>query len=300
MMAIKVAFISSLERSGSTILDLKLSSRAAVIGFGEVWRVISPHGAGLSSVKKRLCTCGEIGGNCSFWASVFLAIESTGAGTLTERYEVFLDVVKQQYGEHVVVVDSSKSIHALDALFRAKNADVYVLFTIRDVRGWISSIRKAEIRKREMPWRKVFDTDFKYFFFAYIRLNILRLLPLWLPNEWLLRNLRILGDIKKKRLKFIRMSYEELVFESDSAFTRIEKFLDIDDNQESLGNDSNSLHIIRGNRAAFTSDPSASLYYDTHWMSSWRSFVAPIFLPWVAWYNKKWVYAYLLRDLPDK
>lgn len=296
----KVAFISSLERSGSTILDLKLSSHAGIVGFGEVWRVIKPHGAGLESVRRKYCTCGKAGKDCSFWSSVFSSIETTGAETLAQRYAVFLDVVRQQYGDDVVVVDSSKSIQSLDALGQVKNATIYVLYTVRDVRGWMSSIRRAEKRKREMPWGKVFDADFKFFFRAYVRLNIMRAFPLWLPNEWLLRNLRILNCINRKSFRSIQVSYEELVFEPEDTVARIEHFLGMPGVQQDATTSAGTLHIIRGNRTAFSTDPNAPLRYDAQWMSMWRSSVLLSLMPWVTWFNNKWVYAYLRRKSAEK
>jgi len=296
----KVAFISSLERSGSTILDLKMASRSDIVGFGEVWRVIKPHGAGLGSVRGMRCTCGKMGNDCSFWSSVFSRIETSGAETLAERYEIFLNVARQKYGDDIVVVDSSKSIQSLKALSQIKNTNIYVLFAVRDVRGWMCSIRKAEKRKKEMSWGKVFDADFGYFFWAFVRLNILRAFPLWLPNEWLLRNLRILKNLKKRRSRFLKVSYEELVFEPDNTFSKIERFLGITSEQQGIATRTDTLHIIRGNRTAFTTDPNAPLRYDTLWMSKWKSSVVLFLLPWVAWYNTKWVYGYLHRKTSEK
>jgi hypothetical protein len=291
----KVLFISSLERSGSTILELKLGSHANVIGFGEVWRVIKPHGAGLDSVRERRCTCGETGKTCQFWSRVFMRIKETAAETLEQRYEAFFDVVKQRYGDDVVVVDSSKSMQSLEAVAGVPDVDIYVLFTVRDVRGWMGSITKAAARKKEMPWRKVFDADFKYFFWAFIRLNVLRLIPFWLPNEWLLRNLRILKKIRTTRLRNIQISYEALVFDSEDTMARIEEFLELTDKRQDAIAGTDSFHIIRGNRTAFLTDPKAPLYYDAQWMSAWKASVVISLLPWVAWYNRKWVYEFLDR-----
>jgi len=292
----KIVFISSLERSGSTILDLKLSSHPKMISFGEVWRVIKPHGAGLDSVRGRLCTCGELGRDCSVWSHVFDRIEDSGADTLHQCYVVFLDVVKEIYGNDIVVVDSSKSIKSLDALAHIKNAELNVLFTARDVRGWMESIHKAKKRKKEIPWSRVFQPGFKYFLVSYIRHNILRLFPFWLPNEWMLRNLRILHNINKSRLPCLLLSYEELVFRPKNTVERIENFLELPQDQHLTVKEPNVPHIIRGNRTAFKSDQKAPLRYDGKWMSLWKSSAILSVLPWIAHYNKKWVYNYQYRE----
>jgi hypothetical protein len=300
----KVVFISSLERSGSTILDLKLSNLPNTVSFGEVWRAIKPHGADLDSVRQRLCTCGKSGGSCEIWSVVFDRIEERQARTLAQCYEVFLDVVRENYGNDVIVIDSSKSIQSLDALRQARNADVHVVFTMRDVRGWMNSIRKAEKLKRELPWGKIFEPDFRFFWLSYIRHNILRSIPLWLPHEWMLRNLRLLRKIRKSTFPWLKISYEELVFYPDKTVIRIEQFLKSESETNRLPGNSQALHIIRGNRTAFQSSPKDPLKYDSAWMSKWQSSLVLALLPWIAQFNKKWVYDYLNtrreKNLPNK
>lgn len=287
----KVIYIASLGRSGSTVLDLKLSSLDRVISCGEVWRVIKPHGGGLESVRERKCTCGESGGSCGFWSTVFDRIETANAKTLPQCYRVFLEVVNEKYGDDVILVDSSKSVQSLAALLHVKDmADIYVVFTARDVRGWMYSISEAARRKRELPWGKIFQPDFKYFWLSYIRHNILRLIPLWLPHEWLLGNARLLYSIKNSRFPRLMISYEELVFRSDSTLERVGEFIGNGHSLSTQRDIKGEAHIIRGNRAAFSTDSRSPLIYDVGWMSRWVSSSSLTLLPWVWWMNKKWVY----------
>ncbi len=294
-----ILFISSLERSGSTILDLKLSGYSNVLSLGEVWRVIKPHGSSLDSVFSRECTCGKQAMQCSFWSPVLKKISQLGDDAdLSQRYAVLLDVALELYGEDIVIVDSSKSIQALQSLTLlnlSQKTSVRVLHTIRDVRGWMDSIRRAEKRKKEMPWGKIFEPDFKDFKLSYLRHNILRRLPFWLPHEWLLRNKRLFNHVEQSKFPNMKLSYEALVFDTENLMAEIEAFADLKDygTSTSIGSMQRKMHIIRGNRTAFTSSPDAPLYYGTDWMSKWKWSAMLAVLPWISKYNKRNVYYYL-------
>ena len=172
-------FISSLERSGSTILDLSLSRYSNVISLGEVWRVIKPHGAGIESVLSRDCTCGKQVENCMLWSGVMHRLSAIDeSAPLKERYEILLEHISQVYGDDVTVVDSSKSLQALKSVRELSGVDVKVLYTVRDVRGWMESIELADKRKKELSWGRIFEPDFKQFRLSYLRHNILRKIPL--------------------------------------------------------------------------------------------------------------------------
>lgn len=290
-------FVSSLERSGSTILDLKLSNYSNVLSLGEVWRVIKPHGAGLDSVFDRECTCGKKANQCEFWSPV---LESIGHlkenSSLSQRYASLIDVAEKIYGKDIVIVDSSKSIQALQALTSfssSQKVSIRILHTIRDVRGWMDSIRRAEKRKKEMPWGKILEPDFKFFRLAYLRLNILRLVPFWLPHEWLIRNKRLFKYAQQSEFPLMDLSYESLVFNTDELMLEIEKFAELKRPLDNAEASVREMHIIRGNRTAFTSSPDAPLYYRANWMSKWKWSAMLTFLPWVSKYNKRNVYYYL-------
>ena len=198
----KIVFISSLERSGSTILDLSLSQYPEVISLGEIWRTIQPHGTTLDSVRNQLCSCGFTAKSCPLWGPVLDALSDMNPkSSLTDCYQTMLNVVQVKTGGNVILVDSSKSIQALNALKNIQEFEIQVIYTIRDVRGWMNSIWNANQRKTELPWKKILEPNFSMFWLSFFRHNILREIPLWLPNEWLLRNLRLQRNITKSGLK---------------------------------------------------------------------------------------------------
>ena len=113
----KLVFISSLERSGSTVLDLSLSQYPEVISLGEIWRTIQPHGATLDSVRKRPCSCGVTAAVCHLWGPILDALADINSdASLIDCYQTMLNIVQEKAGSNVILVDSSKSIQALDAL----------------------------------------------------------------------------------------------------------------------------------------------------------------------------------------
>ncbi|NOY71747.1 MAG: hypothetical protein GXP14_05125 [Gammaproteobacteria bacterium] len=259
--------------------------------------MIKPHGSSLSSVFDRECTCGEKAKQCPFWSPVLERIIQQGdQADLTQRYASLIDVASELYGEDVVIVDSSKSIQALQSLKLlrlSRKVNVQILHTIRDVRGWMDSIRRAEKRKKEMSWGKIFEPDFKDFRLSYLRHNILRNVPFWLPHEWLLRNKRLLNHIERSEFPRLDLSYEALVFDTERVMSEIEAFADLKNHESCSELPEREIHIIRGNRTAFTSSPDAPLYYGANWMSKWKWSAMLGILPWISKYNKRNVYYYL-------
>ena len=294
----KVIFISSLERSGSTILDLSLSQYPEVISLGEIWRTIQPHGTKLDSVMNRPCSCGVAAQSCTLWRPVFDALSKMNSNSsLTDCYETMLRVVQVKTGGNVILVDSSKSIQAFNALKNIQEFEVQVIHTIRDVRGWMNSIWNANQIKTELPWGKIFEPDFSMFWLSYFRHNILRKIPLWLPHEWLLRNLRLQRNIAKSGLKQLNISYESLVFDNKKTMSSIEQFLGV---QEVLNSKNSSykpqIHIIRGNRTAFHSTYVDDLKYDSSWMLKLKYCIMMALVPWVMVFNRCQVYSYIKNN----
>ncbi len=289
----KILYIASLERSGSTILDLVLGCHPNLVSFGEVERVLKPHGGPLASVFERPCTCGEVASRCAFWSIVLRTLEKDDARDLSARYQIFLSTFREVFGDAAVPVDSSKNLRALGSLARVPEADIHVLFSARDVRGWVHSIRQAERRKREMPLGKILTPDIANHWVAYLRHNVLRQLPLWLPWEWMLRNLRIRRFLARNSLKTLTLSYEEIALRTAGALDRIWDYVGITKFDPIGSKSAPRAHIIRGNRTAFAASKGIRIQYDEQWMRSYGLDLMLAFLPPVALMNRKWVYGYL-------
>lgn len=296
-MRANIIFIAALERSGSTILDLILGTHRQIVSFGEVERVIKPHGADIKESLNRPCNCGEIVSNCPFWSIVIKRIiDNPDATDLSSRYHHFIQVFQEQYGDNTLAIDSSKNIRALNAIANTTKGKIIVLHTVRDVRSWTYSVRRAGSGKAEMPWSKVLSKDFNLHWKAFARHRILRLLPGWLMNEWAIRNYRIQYNIQTdNRLKCYNLSYEELALAPQKTLKALTNFLEVDDFKGELSVDSLESHIVRGNRAAFRKEILFPPRYDYEWLTSYKVLVNFTLLPYLRRLNNIWVYRLLNR-----
>jgi hypothetical protein len=289
--ATRLVFITSLERSGSTLLDVTLGRHPSIVSFGEVARVLQPHdGAGVASVATRLCSCGVTVKDCSFWGPLTEEIARREATLdLTRRYSLFIAHFRSTFGEGFLPVDSSKFLAAMQALLglRAEGLDLRILFTVRDVRGWISSCRRAERLKRELPLSLLFSRNILRWWKPYLRHNVLRRIPFLMPLEWYVRNRRLERFVSRNQLALERLSYEGLSLHTKTVLASIYSFIGVDERPlERTG----ASHIVRGNRMAFDTAKTASIQYDSKWLSElWPQYEAMMW-PFVMTQNRKWVY----------
>lgn len=284
----KLIFITSLERSGSTLLDVTLGRHQQLISFGEVARVLLPHdGKGMLGVIDRPCSCGKTVSTCPFWGTVTARIQNNETSlSLRDRYIIFLECFEQCYGNESIPVDSSKFIDALDAVQTIDHLDLRVLFTIRDVRGWMSSSRKASLRKRELPYNLILSSKILAWWKPYLRYNVLRKLPFWLPVEWYIRNVRLMRYLFTNKISTLQLSYEQLNFDTRKTLINIYNFLNIN---STIDNSYPVTHIVRGNRMAFGNN-NLEIHYDGSWLCDLLSQYEAMALPFVMAKNKKWVY----------
>ena len=285
----RVILIAALERSGSTIFDLVLGHHPNVISLGEVERVIKPHShSGLDDLDDRQCTCGEPVLSCPFWGVVVERLRAAGVDSLADRYRIFFGAVDDVFGEDQVVVDSSKTIHALKAAALTAQTGFSVLHLIRDVRGWTSSIRQAEKRKRELPWRRILEPNFRPFWVSYIRHNILRTIPGFVPVEWALRNHRLMRLIRANGWPCRTVTYDLLALNPQQTLDRLFAFLDLDSiDLNQVGAPTH--HIVRGNRTAFSGRPVLPLRYDHSWFGRPPTPADLVLYP-VYLLNRAWLY----------
>ena len=197
---------------------------------------------------------------------------------------IFLEHFYNLYGSDAIPVDSSKFLRAVEK-YKLLSPDIQVkgIFTIRDVRGWVHSIKLAEKRKKEMPLNLILNlNEFKWQWKAYLRYNLLRKFPGWLTYEWMYRNRKILRILKGNNYDYLQISYEELNF-NDKIFNKVFDFIGI--NYSELQN--SKPHIVDGNRTAFSNN--FSLKYDLKWL---RDKPINIMLPQVARFNKEVVWGW--------
>lgn len=274
------------------MLDLTLGRHPSLVSFGEVARVLLPHcGGGMKSVYDRPCSCGALVRDCEFWGPLTKEIGPRESELdLSARYRIFLDVFAEVFGSSRVPVDSSKFVDAMQSLVPLKNEglDLKVLFTVRDVRGWASSSRRADKRKREMPYSRLFTKEILRWWRPYLRHNVLRHLPFWLPLEWYIRNSILANFLDNKDLKNCQLSYEKLALDTEDTLKNIFEYIGLSSDARTQLPVS---HIVRGNRMAFDQGKINSIKYDAKWLGETWTQYEPMIWPFVMIKNREWVYS---------
>ena len=132
----KVAFVSSLPHSGSTILDLVLATHPEVVGIGEIHAVLRGLRT-LDQLRARVCTCGQPGRRCALWGPVLASV--TEATTGPELYAAIVTSARDSLGR-TTIADSSKLPTQLTML-ATLDVDLRVIRLTRDVRSWAAAMR---------------------------------------------------------------------------------------------------------------------------------------------------------------
>jgi hypothetical protein len=251
----RVVFIAGLGHSGTTLLDLMLGAHSAMVGLGEVDRTLTGSGSSASpSSESPGCACGEQGASCPLWSEVARSPGIQDAENPHQRYTRMLEVLRSLHDDHVMAVDSSKRLKALESLRTHPALDVRVIFLVRDVRSFIVSSLDNISRKRRI------DPDYP----ALSRFGQARL--------WARENRRIRGYLEHHRLPFFQLGYEELCLMPEATTRRLCQFLGLDWEPSMLDLSRSRSHVLRGNRMRFKAGESG-LNYDWRWFnrSEWCS-----------------------------
>jgi hypothetical protein len=232
----RIVFISSSGHSGSTLLDMLISSHPDVVSVGEVVR--------FSSAPNSRCACGQKAWECPFWLAVDEVIRGrTGLG-LTDLQltrgdpEMFqshnlalFDAVREVSGKRVIV-DSSKRLDRFIPLVDSRNLDVVPIRLTRKPHGVMHSHVK-----RGRDWRPYADQYAKGLIIA------------------------------KKYLRerpHIKVRYHQLVATPHSQLARVMHGVGLEYDPEQLNWAGRLRHNMNGNRKVLYSSDS-TIRLDTSW-----------------------------------
>ncbi len=276
-------FIASCQHSGSTLLDMVLSTHPRVVGLGEVWLLLNDRTRPRYLAKGgALCSCGSRVQECAFWSGMLAYLETARGSSYGQRYARLIRHAREQFGQEVIISDSSKYVHALRPLLQAIDGqemveldvqpeDILVLNLIRDVRGYVCSIKRIE----KIPeWR--LDLLLRQF------------------RIWYRQNLDMDRFLAQSGLEHLRVSYEELCFASAKVSAKIWHALGIPADA-AQGMSASISHIAVGNRARHHEIKSKRLQYDPRWFEESVVQILYTSLPRVRAYNLNNVYSGLIR-----
>lgn len=292
-----VVFVACLPKSGSTVLDLLLSSHPQCWGLGEVYQFIKTDSIISQHLTNPLCgcSCGKLPPDCAFWGEVLNRFSGgTSKESESRKYEMVLDQASRVFGEDCTVIDSSKDLAALALLRRMPGIKLKVISLIKDVRAWTTSQCADEENER----RRVLDNQGINLLGRSEVLRWLERNPFWTFYTWYKRNREIRSYIATSRLEHCQISYEALCFNSEFILTRLCDFLGFDSNAVSLNIASAAGHNILGNRMRFQNEKRRRLLYDNRWFGDRKWLLPALIFPQIMNYNQVEVYgAGAIREL---
>jgi len=266
----KVIYIVGLSHSGSTILDMLLTTSRKAVGLGQVWTVLCEDPG---RREARQCSCGRPAPECEMWGPILGSLTDlpTQAG-LANRYRIVLEQAATLYGSEIAVIDSSKQACYLRSMTcEIADLDLKVLHNMKDVRSFTISALNNSARKdrdRELP-EKIFYK--------------------WYRDNRRLHDtvLRLIGAPP------IRVMYEAVCLSKEVTTARLNEALSDHYIDSDAALDSGHTHIISGNRTRLPeAGTNKRLVYDYQWLSRSEWLRPYILLPMVRRYNEQ-----CLRDV---
>ena len=241
-----LVYILGLGHSGSTFLQLTLARHPNLVGLGEIALLVKNLKKRVKTDEIPLCSCGESIKDCDFWAQTLkdISFEDT-----TTAYHQTLQLAAEKYPDQTII-DASKTLKGFKTYFvenEPNNTQLKVIFLVRDFRSWLLSVHKTRLRKN----RKIRGALFEGY-------------------RWLSHNLKIYFFLKKHKIPYQIVVYENLVFQHENSLTAILGYLG--ENDFSL-NPVAEAHDIYGNRMKNQVSKKTGLYYDHKWMQKSRGFL---------------------------
>lgn len=240
----KIIYIAGLGHSGSTILDMSLGTLTGVVGLGELKTLMDDHSRDRHYTS--VCSCGKKATDCIIWKDVPNLL--AGKKSDHEKIEAILNMLREKFGEEIILVDSSKNSYAYLKYLHDRH-DLRVIYLTRDVRSWSYS-RHLSTGKPVL-----------YYLF-----------------RWLLENLKLRAQLKRMGIAPLKAGYEELALFPEYVLKKIVEFTDLEYADSMLSPGLTNSHIISGNVARADAMKRMSWKYDARWMVSRRMMLfSPLF-----------------------
>jgi len=282
-----VVFIFGVGHSGSTALSLTLGRRSRYVSLGEIDTFLTHERVGfMADTEEDMCTCGARREDCTFWGPVISSLKADMSLSPERRYEVVFKNFEKHYGPDHILVDASKGTQALERVRSIEGVDLRVIFLVRDVRGWICSLRDRARRhgqNRLISQMKALGPvrGFKRF---------LASRPIVLGLLWYFENAHNQRFLNKNSIPYISLGYEEFAMNTDAALQRVDAFLGIQ-SEESESTEGADNHVICGNRMRLDNDNNTQIRYDNRWMRRGDWMPAWLLFPFIRRWNRLHVYA---------
>lgn len=137
----KVIYIASCGHSGSTILDITLSTHPKAIGLGEIFTLIRRYNTkGKEYLEQNLCACGKKTSKCKVWRTLIYELSK-------DRIESYLSLyhIVSRNSDKEIIVDSSKELAPLTKILKntENNNNIFlIIHLIRNPFGVVYSYKR--------------------------------------------------------------------------------------------------------------------------------------------------------------
>jgi len=258
-------YVASIGHSGSTILNIALGAVEGGVSVGEVEATIRRM-----DLPQRTCTCGASAEDCPVWKPLFSNGDLRASKGLERGYSLLYESVAAQPGLQILV-DSSKRLRALDTIQKLEQADLRVIFLVRDPRGYLVSHCRKFVQLRGKAGRSAGGLRM-------LKEAATAVLNWWYGNRKILRTVRRLG------VSYMVVSYERMVLNPAPVEQELSAFLGVPVSLSSFGSGPLSQHILRGNALRHDPERSSRLMYDYRWFyDPWVRRCGPLLNPVLAW-----------------
>jgi len=246
----QLIYIAGSGHSGSTLLDLLLSTHPDVCGLGEARMLVDDNQRPeyTANASERICSCGEAINRCPLWSRFLSNVEVLEAD-FGSRYSTLLGLVHEVIGQNTIVSDSSKYLDPLRQITEAARSgvlhphispsDLFVVHLVKDARAWVTSMKDR------------YDLS---------RWELVR----WY-RKWHRDNQQIRSFLSQKNLPSVRVSYEEICFRPRGTLTKILEAAGIEERGPVGELGAARAHIGLGNPMRNDDRKSNRIEYDPRW-----------------------------------
>lgn len=274
-----VVFIAASGHSGSTLLELLLARNEKCVGIGEAFQLVDSKNSLINHLDNKCCSCGKLIEQCGLWGSIVSGLRKLGDDPLA-RYELVLRTFRDAYSDHIIV-DSSKTVRAMQTLSMVPGIDLRILHLMRDVRAWCTSMHEAYRRDPSMKISNLIRDRGLRGFWRFLRMN--RFLSF---QEWYLTQKHIEESAQRVQHPMLRVNYERLAIYPEQSLRDICDFLSLEFDKKMLVPYGANAHNIFGNRMRFDPNKLSRISYHYSWLYA-RSWQLPaLLMPHVMRYNR--------------
>ncbi|SFC96499.1 Sulfotransferase family protein [Thiohalospira halophila DSM 15071] len=264
-----LVLIRGLGHSGTTILDMALSSHPKIAGVGEGFRVLCGGDGGPQRARSKTrrheqeCSCGDNAATCELWGELMNWLEANDSLPFPDKLNKLVDQFGFVNSDKEFLVDSSQSnVDGINEL--TPDFEVRAIFLVRDFRSWVfSRISKTGDGVLRCMW------------------------------NWYRGNKKIEKKLVDSGVSFMLVGYEEFALYPEKVLKKVCDHLGVGFDEKMLcPAKHNESHALVGNRVRLRAGELERVKYDGSWLASSSVFDS---VPFINFFLKKlntrWVYS---------